>query len=408
MRIYITRHGQVAPKEHYGNVQFPAGDPPLTNVGGAQAARLGDYMRHIGFCGRIYVSPYVRTLETAELIADKTGSAIYPWAPIREIMKTQDAADQFCGLTLEEITAHFRHIAVDAQLPCNWWSRKKESENDVLARVGRGFLALNPKEDVMFVGHGASAGHLIEFLKIPAKEGRALCNCSLSVLDTENTAGCQYMDTAHLPYCMVGQNTVMQMETDHKKMAGILMQGVYVPKELSNSRSLKLLHIGDTSSYTYPYYQMLAAKIKPDVIIHTGDMVDEVKAGRMAGTEEEYETGLKKIADILKNSGAKQIYIVPGNNDLPELVEKHAPFADVLKPDTQVTIGGVTCTLAHAWYEISTKSQWYFYGHGLTGESWSPDRNLPDGECRFNVMWGPKAFLLPEKKIYAFGRPESM
>ncbi len=406
MKFYITRHGQVAPKENYGDVQFPAGDPPLTELGRAQAARLADYMHHIGFHGPLYTSPYARTLETAEIIADKTGSKIIPCAFMREILKTEWVPGTFHGMRLEQIQKRFRHVDTSAGLPYPWWSPHSEMEEDVLARVSKGFTELNPQEDAMFVGHGASAGHLTNFLNIPKKDGKNLCNCSLSVLDTENQANSQYMDTAHLPYKMISMNTVMQSDLDNQKLQKILERGIHVPKELSASTSLRLLHIGDTSSYTYPYYKELISRTKPDIIIHTGDMVDEVKAGRMINTAEEYEEGLIKITEILKNSGAKEIYIVPGNNDLPELIIKHAPFAKIVSPDTQVELGGVICTLAHAWYEIKTESQWYFYGHGLTGETWRPERNDLNGSCHFNVIWGPKAFLLPEKKMFEFNRPD--
>lgn len=408
MKFYITRHGQVAPKENYGDAQFPAGDPPLTELGRAQASRLGDYMRHIGFRGPLYTSPYARTMETAEIIADKTGSKIIPTAFMREILKSEWVPGTFHGMRLEQIQKRFRHVDASAGLPYPWWSPHSDTEEDVFARVSKGFSELNPQEDAMFVGHGASAGHLIHFLNIPKKSGRNLCNCSLSILDTEDSKNSLYFDTAHLPYKMVGMNTVMLSDLDGEKMKIIMKRGINVPKELSASNSLKLLHIGDTSSFTYPYYQELILKVKPDIILHTGDMVDEVKAGRMIGTREEYEAGLIQIADILKNSGAKEIYVVPGNNDLPELIKKHAPFAKVLAPDTQLKIGGITCTVAHAWYEVKTKSEWYFYGHGTSGEPWKPEQNDKNSVCHFNAVWGPKAFLLPERKLYEFSRPEDL
>lgn len=408
MKLYITRHGQVAPKEHYGDVQFPAGDPPLTKVGRLQAEYLAKYMQSVGFCGKIFSSPYVRTLETAEIIAAQTGSVIVPWAPMREIMKTQQAAEEFCGLTIEQIRARFSHIAPDAELPYPWWSGCAETEEDVFARVGAGFSTLSVTEDAMFVGHGASAGHLINYLNIPKKSGRLLYNCSLSVFDTQSTAQCKYMETAYLPYNLVGQNTVMQMDTDREKMRHIMQEGITIPPEVENTASFKVLHIGDTSSYTYPYYEALIEKIQPNVILHTGDIADEVKVGSAPDREAEYVTGLRKMADILKKSGADKIYIVPGNNDLLERIKQYAPFAEIVPPDTQVEIGGITCTLAHAWYEVKTDSQWYFYGHGLSNETHTPAMNRPNGVCRFNVIWGPSVYLLPEKKRVAFKRPEDV
>ena len=62
MKIYLTRHGQVATKQFVGNVQYPVGDMPLTPLGREQAAYLGAYMKHLGFTGRIYSSPYRRAL----------------------------------------------------------------------------------------------------------------------------------------------------------------------------------------------------------------------------------------------------------------------------------------------------------------------------------------------------------
>ena len=68
----------------------------------------------------------------------------------------------------------------------------------------------------------------------------------------------------------------------------------------------------------------------------------------------------------------------------------------------------ITCTVAHAWYEVKTKSEWYFYGHGTSGEPWKPEQNDKNGVCHFNAVWGPKAFLLPERKLYEFSRPEDL
>lgn len=41
MKIHITRHGQVIPKEFIGTVDFPKGDVPLSEKGKQQATCLG-------------------------------------------------------------------------------------------------------------------------------------------------------------------------------------------------------------------------------------------------------------------------------------------------------------------------------------------------------------------------------
>ncbi len=407
MKIYITRHGQVAPVEFYDNVQFPSGDPPLTNIGRKQAQYLANYMKSIDFKGEIYSSPYARALETAEIIAETTNSKIIPWAPMREIMKTDEAAESFNGLTIEEIKHRYTHISKDTFLVYPWWSHAKESREDVFNRINIGFKELTPQSDVMFVGHGASAMLMIEYLNIPQRHGD-MYNCCLSMYNTENKNDFKYMDSAHLPYNLLTQNTIVRAEQDFQKIGNILKQGIPVPDEIISSNSLKLLHIGDTASYAYPYYNDLIKKVRPDIIIHTGDLADEVKAGRIPTAKAEYQENVKKISQIFKNSNAEKIYIVPGNNDITEIIEKEMPFATIVPHDTQITISGITCTLTHSCPETSNKSSWFFYGHGFTGDTHKPEDNNLNGTCYFNAMWGPKVFLLSEKKVFSFIRPESV
>ena len=125
--------------------------------------------------------------------------------------------------------------------------------------------------------------------------------------------------------------------------------------------------------------------------------------GRCLDLEEEYTQTVDKLAQILKNSGAEKIYLVPGNNDVPEILEKLMPFAQLVKPNSVVDIEGISCTLGHACTETNAPAQWSFYGHGLTGETWKPEmNNLQEGICRFNVIKGISVILLPQRKQFRF------
>jgi len=132
-------------------------------------------------------------------------------------------------------------------------------------------------------------------------------------------------------------------------------------------------------------------------------MVDQVKVGRAVGVREDYTQGVRELARILKESGAEKICMVPGNNDLPEVMKAELPFAEYLEPNSVIDIGGISCTLGHEWFNTTAPAQWSFYGHGLTGETWTPDKNdLENGICRFNVSWGANLILLPERKLHRF------
>lgn len=72
MTVAFVRHGETAANRE--GVLLGRADPPLTEVGRAQAARLAD--RFAGRAARVLSSPLGRARETAELIADACGLAV--------------------------------------------------------------------------------------------------------------------------------------------------------------------------------------------------------------------------------------------------------------------------------------------------------------------------------------------
>ena len=77
MKIYVTRHGQIDLNAEYhgGNALLPVGEVLLSELGREQATLLGKKLCKLGFAGKIYASPLLRTMETAELIAKETGAS---------------------------------------------------------------------------------------------------------------------------------------------------------------------------------------------------------------------------------------------------------------------------------------------------------------------------------------------
>lgn len=406
MKIYITRHGQVVSRGIDGDVQYPVGDPYLSEIGRQQATCLGKQLKHLGFSGKLYSSPYARALETAECIAKETGSLIVPWAPMREIVKSWTSIHEFQGLTLEQIREKYTHIDPEAELPYPWWTTKGEEQEDVIARVRAGLATLDLKEDIMLIGHGASSHAACSAIDMP--QGGDCCNCHYTMLNLDDRREYKRMDSGHLPYKLRSFNTIYQSEEDKKLLDAFMENPPQIPEEVLQASEGKVLHIGDTHSAHYPYIQWLIQQIQPNIILHTGDFSDEVKVGRCVGVQEEYTRNVAQLAQILKDSGAEKIYCVPGNNDLWDVLEQQLPFATLLQPNSIVNIGGISCALGHVCFETNAPAQWSFYGHGLTGETWSPDKNnLQEGICRFNVIWGITVTLLPQRKQYRFPFPKT-
>lgn len=361
-KIYVTHHGQV---------DAPAKDilphASITDLGRAQAKCLGEYLKYAGFGGTIYSSPLKCAVETAEIISSYTGSQIELWKPMgcMENMYTSSVELQEC-IKLE-------------------------------------FSKLSLCGDALFVG----------FEKTHEAFGKALgfwaarrpCNCSLSTKDFGGKMRPVFGEPGHMPYKIQGYNMEMKSHADLLRMERYIAEDAPIWEAASMEQGTRILHISDTASYTYPYVQKMLDTIKPHIIIHTGDFADEVKAGRIPGTRDEYHEDLKIISGILNASGAK-IYAVCGNNDIPELIKKCLPDADITESTKIVDICGVDCLLTHSPEHVTSGAQWSFYGHGLSNETWSPDKNhIENGMCRFNSIWNFSVIAMPQRKLYSIKYP---
>jgi len=413
---YITRHGQTVTYQSCSSDDlYPPGDIPLCDLGRTQAHLLGKRMKELGFKGRIISSPYMRTLETSEIIAKITDTKIVPFAPVREIIKTQSHADDFVGLTIEQIREKYDCIDEEAELEYPWWHPLEipaqiETAEEVHSRVRLGLELLEsiyPNEELLIVGHGATVGAMLDILEIP-KEKRIRTmrfNCSLSAIDTTDpSVPTMYCNTAHIPYELTTSNYKTREEIDKKFFDTPYAGEIDVPNELEQIQGTKILHIGDTVSYDYPYYIKLIQTVNPDIIIHTGDTADEVKVGRIPGTEYEYVTKIRILLRAMQESGARLI-LVPGNNDLADEMHKIVPNAEVYPENTVLTIDGIECRIGHQLAHMTYDKNWHFYGHGKRGEEWSPKRNVGNGPFRFNAKWGAFVVCLTENKFFRFKLP---
>ena len=339
MKIYIASNAQPDLSDN----------SHISNSGKEQAKYLGMYISHLGFKGNIYSVGGFLVSETAKIIADITGATIV-----------------LC-----------------------------ENDFDKIKNI-------EFNEDVMFVGDNDAVIKMTEFFGISGKK-REVSNCSFSMIDTDGIMDNRYLDNAHLPYKLRTFNDISQYEIDKKRTQDIIENHLNIPDKLVKSKETKILHIGDTGSYSYPYYKELIDKTKPDIIIHTGDFVDEVKAGRMINTENEYEEGVKNLADIILSSTASEVYIVRGNNDVESVIRKHFPLAKILEPNTTIDLCGISCTFGHSHFEAENPAQWYFYGHGFTGENWSEEMNdIKNGVCKFNAARNPSVIIMPERERFLF------
>ncbi|MBQ5800937.1 MAG: metallophosphoesterase, partial [Clostridia bacterium] len=200
-------------------------------------------------------------------------------------------------------------------------------------------------------------------------------------------------------------NYVLREKADAERFSSPYTENIEIPSGVYEIKGKKLLHIGDTHSENYPYFARLIELVKPDIILHTGDLADEVKAGRIPYTRYEYRAKIKHILEALRKSGARVI-IVPGNNDIEEVIKELLPEAELYKKNSVVEIDGVEVRVGHQVTQMTYDKAWAFYGHGFTGEKWDYSQNEPGKECRFNACLGAFVCSTSENKFYLIRVPE--
>ena len=389
MRIFETRHGQVMPKTCYNNdASLPVGDTPLSELGDKQAALVGKRLKELDFKGVIYASPYDRTLRTANIIAEELNLPFTPLSCLHEIFVQSPPDKPFKGLTAEEIATRYPRAQVKTDMPYPWWEEKTEDLSDVITRLKNGLesvLSNQPKDrDILLVGHAATSVAMRHLFGC-VNDNRAFhWNCHLSLLYSSN--GEAYAnDCAHLSDDMLTGNSLSYV----KNKADLEDNIAKIKAFLAQNEGEKVLHLGDTQSAHYSYYKRLIDEIKPDVIVHTGDLVDELKAGRIESVRPYWLKSAPMIVNVMRQSGARVI-IVAGNNDLEQELAKFAQGTEILPRNAVVNLYGVNYCLCHELNRMdeSVQADVWLYGHGLTGETRTASDNERDGRKFFNAVWG--------------------
>ncbi|MDK2984308.1 MAG: hypothetical protein PWP19_1786 [Thermococcaceae archaeon] len=169
-----------------------------------------------------------------------------------------------------------------------------------------------------------------------------------------------------------------------------------LPKELLESKEAKIMHISDTPDNIYPFILNLIEKTMPEYIIHTGDLVDNIKLERRPELKERYAERVKELLDILENSGA-EVYIVPGNEDSEEVLKKLAKKAQIVQPGDIIKIGSLKLALTHDPGQLSPPKNVDFilYGHNF--------RKLYHG---LNGLLNVNFILLGSKKVVKVNYPD--
>ncbi len=167
-RIYIVRHAERIDRVHddawIGDTREKREDPPLSKRGYQQAKDLGTFLKPKNI-SKIFVSPFQRTLQTAGLVVEATGAAMYVEHGIGECLYLKRFEGHPKLMDIEHIAREYPNVQTD-YLPV-YKPTYAESKGECCVRSARtvSIIANREEGNILFVTHKKPAMHLIRTLQ---------------------------------------------------------------------------------------------------------------------------------------------------------------------------------------------------------------------------------------------------
>lgn len=132
---------------------------------------------------------------------------------------------------------------------------------------------------------------------------------------------------------------------------------------MKNEEGPLLMHISDTTEETFKYILQVIKSINPQYIVHTGDIVDNIKLETNKDYLPLYERGLKKIIDSIENCDLTPYYVI-GNHDNINSIRSVSKKGIILKKGV-VEIEGRSFNLSHKYEKSNIDTDYFLYGHAF-------------------------------------------
>ena len=221
MKVHLARHGQA--------VLF-TGQKVLSSLGRKQARLLAKRLdEEEDFNGIVLSSPYLHTLDTAEVMAESLDVPLVPHPGLRERVDRGERRllKRKRGASLEEMRSLCCMLDVREPIPDRWWTYHLETnEKSIMERMGS-FVenVCPPNSDLMCIGHAGSVNSAILYMlrKYDLTQSCGIhslselsraWNCGLTTFEFDG--GCvrvlRVHDTRHLSEPLITMNYERKMD----------------------------------------------------------------------------------------------------------------------------------------------------------------------------------------------------
>lgn len=141
---------------------------------------------------------------------------------------------------------------------------------------------------------------------------------------------------------------------------------VWVPPELRHLPEPIILHISDTPSPFFDALPSLIRQVNPTWIIHTGDMVDDIKLGLNPRYMNTYTSRVRRLIRILEASEAEIIFLCIGNHDDLKEIGELSPRMRIIYEGQRLALGPMTLGVSHyAQAALEAGGDVCVFGHSL-------------------------------------------
>lgn len=152
-----------------------------------------------------------------------------------------------------------------------------------------------------------------------------------------------------------------------KRFFSDLMPGMSMPDHLYEFRGRCLLHVSDTPTTFYGDLKRLVNFLNPSCLVHTGDMVDDIKLAIRPGSAWLFRKRLISLFKAIETVPLENVAIACGNHDIPEAIRMAAPKCLLFEGGGRVRMCGMNLALGHSIDELSSPPADYnLYGHDVT------------------------------------------
>lgn len=174
----------------------------------------------------------------------------------------------------------------------------------------------------------------------------------------------------------------------------------YISEELLKEiKGPLLLHISDTPVDIYPYIFRIIQIIKPQYIIHTGDMADNIKLEKNKNKINYYYKDVEKLIEGLEKNEFSKAYYFLGNHDDHDTVHQLTKSGIILE-EGLLTIEKCKFAVGHYHKEYSQDVDFNLYGH-----SFAPHHYNKNGTIGLNGLLNINIIDLSNKGVYHLDYP---